>query len=196
MTKHVKKHLMLSTILFSLLLISCLYSSLALPVYAAEPDIQDKTMEILNDVIGLNTEEYATSLNSLLDNQFRSLAQKEADITLTSAEGGLRVSSSFVNNNLRQIYISNYEGTLSLEKPVAATVEMAKGLLERYRNYVGDSFYGELASMLDNVDVTKNTTKSAGNIKLKVLNLNQTVVDYVWTYTDENGIVAKSKMLS
>jgi len=193
MTKIVKRIFLVSTVLFSLLLISCIYSSLVLPVYATEPNIQDKTMAILNDVIGLNTEEYATSLNSQLDNQYLSLPQKEADITLASAEGKLRVSSSFVNNNLRQIYLSDFEGKLSVEQPAADTVEMAKGLLERYRNYVGDSFYGELASMLDNVDVTKNTTKSAGNIKLKVLNLNQTIVDYVWTYTDENGIVAKSK---
>jgi hypothetical protein len=82
MTKHVKKHFLLSMILFSLLLISCLYSSLATPVYAAEPDIQDKTMAILNDVIGINTEEYTSRLNSQLDSQYLSLPQKEVDINL------------------------------------------------------------------------------------------------------------------
>jgi len=196
MTKHVKKHFLLSMVLFSLLLISCLYSSLALPVYAAEPDIQDKTMAILDEVIGINTTEYTTSLNSQLDNQYLSLPQKEVDITLASAEGGLRVSSSFVNNNLRRIYLSDFEGKFSVEQPAADTCEMAKGFLERYQTYVGDSFYGELASMLDDVDVTKNTTKSAGNIRLKVSNFDQTIVDYVWRYTDENGIVARSKSVS
>ena len=134
MIKHVKKHLLLSMVLFSLLLISCLYSALAPPVYAAEPSIQDKTMAILDEVIGLNTEEYATSLNSLIDNQYLSLPQKEVDITLASAEGGLRVSCSFVNNNLRQIYLSDFEGKLSEEKPAADTVEMTGGFLENYQN--------------------------------------------------------------
>jgi hypothetical protein len=193
MIKHVKKHFLLSTLLFSLLLISCLYSSLATPVYAAEPDIQDKTMAILDEVIGINTTEYATSLNSLLDNQFRSLAQKEVDITLASAEGRLRVRGSFVNDNLRQIYFSNYEEKYSVEYPIADTVEMAEGVLERYQDYVGDSFYGELASMLDNVDATKNTTKSSTNIKLTVFNTKQITVDYLWTYKDPNGILAESK---
>jgi hypothetical protein len=196
MTKHVKKHFLLSTVLFSLLLISCLYSSLATPVYAAEPDIQDKTMAILDDVIGINTEEYTTRLNSQLDSQYLSLPQKEVDINLASVEGGLRVSCSFVGNNLRRIYLSDFEGKFSVEQSAADTGEMAKGLLERYRTYVGDSFYGELASMLDNVDVTKNITKSAGNIRLEVNNFDQTIVDYVWRYTDENGIVARSKSVS
>ena len=193
MAKQFRRKLLFITIFLSILLSYSAYASLIPSVRAAEPNIQDKTMAILNDVVGLNTEEYATSLYSQLDNQYLSLPQKEADITLASDRGKLRVSCSFVNNRLRQIYLSDYEGELSVEQPAANTVEMAKGLLERYQTYGGNSFYGELASMLDNVDVTKNTTKSAGNIKLEVLNSDQTILDYVWTYTDENGIVAKSK---
>jgi len=196
MTKYVKKHFLLSTVLFSLLLISCLYSFLSTPVYAAEPDIQDKTMAILNDVIGINTEEYATRLNSQFDSQYFSLPQKEVDINLASYDGGLRVSCSFVSNNLRRIYLSDFEGKFSVEQSAADTGEMAKVLLERYQNYVGDSFYGELASMLDDVDVAKNITKSAGNIRFEVNNFDQTIVDFVWRYTDENGIVARSKSVS
>jgi hypothetical protein len=101
-----------------------------------------------------------------------------------------------VSNNLRRIYLSDFEGKFSVEQPAADTGEMAKGLLERYRTHVGDSFYGELASMLDNVDVTKNITKSAGNIRLEVNNFDQTIVDYVWRYIDENGIVARTKSVS
>jgi hypothetical protein len=102
------------------------------------------------------------------------------------------VKAYFVNDNVRMIYISYPE--LPAEYPAAdTTVEMAKGFLERYQNYTGDSFYGELASMLDDVDVTKNITKSAGNIWLKVNNFENVIADYVWRYTDENGIVARFK---
>jgi hypothetical protein len=192
MTKYVKEHFQLSTILFSLLLIFCLYSFLSTPVYAAEPDIQDKTIAILDEIVGINTAEYGISLDSLSDDQFHSLPQKEVYITLASAEGRFGVRTSFVNNNLRRIYISYPK--LPVEYPaVDTTVEMAKGLLESYQNYTGDSFYGELTSMLDDVDATKNTTKSAGNIKLTVSNTHQKNVNYVWTYTDENGIIAESK---
>ncbi|MFZ7138894.1 MAG: InlB B-repeat-containing protein [archaeon] len=150
-------------------------------------------MAILKDVITINPSEYTTTLNSLVDNQFRSLAQKEVDVTLISAEEKLRVKASFVNNNLRKLYFSNYEEKYLTEYPADDTTEMAKNFLQKYQNYVGDLLYGEFASILDNVDATKNTTKSKGNIKLTVLNTEQTIVDYLWTYTDDNGIVAESK---
>src|SRR3972149_613800 len=60
------------------------------------------------------------------------------------------VSCSSVTNNLRQIYLSDYEEELAVKQPAIATVDMAKGFLQRYQNFAGDSFYGELASTLDN----------------------------------------------
>ena len=112
---------------------------------------------------------------------------------LTSAEGRLRVSSSFVNDRVRQIYFSDYEGEFAVEKPAVATIEMAKGLLQRYQTYTGDNFYGGLALMLNDVDVTRNITKTAGNLKLELMNSDDKILDYVWTYIDENGIMANSK---
>jgi cytoskeletal protein RodZ len=183
----------LFVILFMLLLISSAYASLVPIVNAAEPTVQDKTVDVLNDVVGINTEEYATVQSSQYDNNYRNLPQKEVYVTLVSDQGRVRASCSFVNNMLRQIYLSDYEGDLSVEQPATETAEMAKGFLQRYQNYAEDSFYGELASTLDGVDIDRNATKTAGNIKLEVLNWDQTIVDYVWTYTDENGIIAKSK---
>ncbi|MBN1358184.1 hypothetical protein JW988_05390 [Candidatus Bathyarchaeota archaeon] len=162
-------------------------------MFAAEADVQDETMAILDEVVGISTAEYATSLNSLVDNQFRGLAQKEVDINLVSAEGGVRVRASFVKDNLRQIYFSDHKEEYLEEWSIADTVGMAEGFLESYQNYVGNAFYSELASMLYTVDATKNATESAENIMLEVLNSDQTIVDYVWTYVDENGIAAESK---
>lgn len=61
-----KQKLLLVTVLLTLLLISSKYTSLIPIVHAAEPNIQDKTMDVLNEVVGLNTEAYTTSLNSQL----------------------------------------------------------------------------------------------------------------------------------
>jgi hypothetical protein len=193
MTENSKRKLLFITLFLTILLISSVYMSSVPIVHAAEPNLQDKTLGILNDVVGINTEKYAPMTSSQFDNQYLNLPQKEAAVTLVSEQGGVRASCSFVNNMLRQIYLSDYEGDLAVKQPAIATADMAKGFLQRYQNYAGDSFYGELASTLDNVDVSTNITKSAGNIKLEVLNSDNTILDYVWTYTDENGIVAKSK---
>ncbi len=46
---------------------------------------------------------------------------------------------------------------------------------------------------MDDVSGSVSATKTEGNITLKVLNSNQATVDYTWTYTDANGIVADLK---
>lgn len=193
MINHTKKQVLLSTIVFSILLISCLNSPFLVPVSAVDCDAQNKTMEILTDIIGLNAKNCSSLVNSIADEQFRNLAQKEIDVKLVSVDGSVRVKTSFVNNILRQIYISNYQGDFAEEKSVSETTESAKNFLKNYRNYAGDSLYNELSSMLDDVDATKNTTKTTDNIHFEVFNTEQKIVEYVWTYMDENGIKAQSK---
>ena len=187
---------LLFTTVFILILLSysAFVSSIA-SVRAAEPDINDKMMAILNNVVGLNTEDYVVNITSNPDREYRGLLQKDVDATLYSVPNYtwvMDVKAYFVNDNVRMIYISYPE--LPAEYPPAdTTVEMAKGLLERYQNYTGVSFYGELASMLDDVDATNNITKSAGNIRLEVNNFENVIADYSWRYIDEKGIVARSK---
>lgn len=190
--KNIKKIVLLSGILFSLLLISSFHPSFAVIASAAETDVQNKTIEVLNAVIGINTTGFVTDLNSKSSEQYQGLQKNVADMTVISTQGQVRVSGSFVENNLHQIYICNYEGNLAVENASSDTVEMARTLLGNYENYVGDPFYGQLESMLDNVDGSKNTTKSEGNVKLDVKS-SQTITTYLWTYVDENGIIAKAK---
>jgi hypothetical protein len=148
MAKNSKHKLLFLTLFLTVMLISSAYMSLVPVVHAAEPNLQDTTLNILNAVAGINTEKYAPVTSSQLDNQYLNLAQKEAAVTLVSEQGGVRASCSFVNNMLRQIYLSDYEGDLAVKQPAIATADMAKGFLQRYQNYAGDSFYGELASTL------------------------------------------------
>lgn len=136
---------------------------------------------------------YSTSKNAQSDTQYNNLDQKVTDFQLASNTTELRVTCSFINNQLREVYLSQLEGELILTQPATKTVDLAKGLLERYQNYVGDSLYGELASTLSNVDENQNLTKTIGNTRLKVLNLDQRIVDYTWTYVDQNGVEAQRK---
>ena len=156
MNKISKQKLLLITAFLIILIISSIYASLVPVARAAEPSVKDKTVSILNEVVGIDTTSYATILNSQVDSKYLNMPQKEADIILKSGQGRLRVSTSFVNDRLRQIYLSDYGGELSMEKPAIATVEMAKGFLQRYRNYAGESFYGDLETMLNDIDATRN----------------------------------------
>ena len=63
MTNNTKRHL-ITTIILATLVISSIYASLLATANAAEPDVSDKTLAILNDVIGIDTKGYAASLSS------------------------------------------------------------------------------------------------------------------------------------
>jgi len=193
MAKDSKRKLTFITLLLMLLLISSAHAVLVPTVNAAEPNLQEKTLSVLNDVVGLNAEQYATSQSTQRDSQFLSHPQTETDIHLTAEEGSLRVTCSYVKDTLKLVYLSDVEGDLALKQPAANTVEMAKGLLERYQTYSGESFYGEFASMLADVDANVDVTKFARDVKLEVSGSDQNEVTYVWTYIDENGVVAERK---
>ena len=183
----------LVTILLMALLLSFAYATLTPLVSATEVTAEEKTMNVLDDVVGISTETYAPYLSSQTDSSYLSLPQKEADITLASEHGTVRARCCFVNNILREIYLSDYGGELAAKQPAVDTPNMARGFLESYQNFAGDSLYGEFASMLDNIDAKTNTTKYSGNIKLDVMNSNGNIIDYVWTFADANGIIAHSK---
>jgi hypothetical protein len=195
MVTHFRRKFLFATVFLSILSTCCVCVSPIPRVSAAETDIENKMMEILTDVIGLNLENYTVHITLNSDKDYQGLVQKDVDATLRLSQNYtwvMSVKAYFVNNKVRMIYIPY--PTLPAEYPDAdVTVEMAKDFLERYQNYAGDSFYGELASMLDDVDLTDNVTKSAGNIQLEAKNFGNFVAAYNWRYTDENGVTAHSK---
>jgi hypothetical protein len=94
---------------------------------------------------------------------------------------------------MQLLYFSDLEGQPQLKQPSSNTADRAKGLLERYQNYAGDSIYAECASMLNSSDASVNITKSAYDMKLEVSNANQKITNYKWTYVDSNGVAAERK---
>ena len=191
MAKKIKK-LLFVTIFLAMLFLSSAYVSVMPIVNAAEPTVQEETLSVLREVVGLKTELYTITQSSQRDSRYIGLAQKEADLHFESPQGKLRVSCSFVNNSLRRIYISDSIGSLYLNQPTANALDMARDFLNRYQNYTGDSFYGELESMLNTIDISENATKTIGDIKLEVSVTSQTRVMFIWTYTSE-GVSAASK---
>ncbi|MDR2699982.1 MAG: hypothetical protein LBC12_04125 [Nitrososphaerota archaeon] len=63
---------------------------------------------------------------------------------------------------------------------------MSKIFLDKYQPLSGGaSYYAEMRQMLNNVDQNKNTTKTSGNIQLKIISNSKGATEFRWTYTDE-----------
>jgi len=187
------KRLLLTTIFLTTLLSLSAYASQVPNAHAAEMTTQEKSLSILEEVAGFNMTAYAPFLQAEATSQFLSATREEADFRLTSGQGSLRAACSFIHGKLHRIFISDYSGLVSLKQPSTDAVSMAKDFMQNYQSYTGASLYGNLNSMLDAVDADKNVTKTEGNVKLEISNLNQSLVDFTWTYVDENGVLAVSK---
>ena len=117
--KKLKRKLSFITLLLTILLVYIASSSLIPTAGAAEPNPQEKAVNFLNDVIGLNIEEYTTA-SSQVASSYRGLPQKAIDLTLVSNQSSVRARCSFVNSMLRQICLSDYNGELAVKRPATA----------------------------------------------------------------------------
>jgi len=191
-----KKHLMLSTILFILLLISCLYSIMTSPVYAAEESVQEKGVAISNDVIGLNLTKYAIQPTEYpQDLYLDALPQENIGYTLETDQSKLDLYYTFVNGKLRKIHVLDNQGSPYMRKSKASDlVEMANDFLSSYKEYSKNAFYEEIGSMLATVDKNENVTTTSVNTKLAVTALENSAT-FKWIYT-VNGIEAPEKCVT
>jgi hypothetical protein len=126
----------------------------------AEFNIEDETLALVNEVVCLDImEENVTYVMEMSDEEYRGLTQKRAGVPITYnlEKMPIRVECSFLNNNLRMIFISSFDYIVE-NFSVSDTVEKAKGFLQRYGNYTGDAVYGQFVSMLDGVNATEDTT--------------------------------------
>lgn len=189
-----KRCLLLSVFLFSLLGISC-FRSVATPLYATESTPQEKVLTILNDVAGYDLTKYMTTRNEHSNNSyFDVIPQENVGYTFESENSKLKLLCTFTDGNLHILHVLEREGTPYMTNPVTNVFEMAKGFLNNYQNYSGNTFYGGLGSMLDNVEMNKNVSLTSGNIKLEVTNTEDHNT-FTWSYTI-NAIESKAKCVS
>jgi hypothetical protein len=208
MKKDSKRKLLFMTLLLMLLLFSGAYASLVPNVNAAEIAVQEKGLAILNEVIGLDMENYNTaSSEGPKDSYLGVVPQENIRFTLESNGSSIDALYTFANGKLRMLNVLKNEGSPRLTKSATNPVqignktvqvidvpETAKVFLEDYQGYSGNSFYGDLASMLDDVDANENLTKTIGNVKLEVTVSEGSTV-FRWTYTF-GGIDAPDKCVA
>ena len=130
--------------------------------------------------------------------------------TLTGFGGTIEIQDTFTNGSLQIMdVLENTPSPLIPALPASsalrvnesyALVEMAKIFLNNYQSYSANSFYGQLASTLNNANPTKNSTTTIGNINFNINTIsgnsalgNSTT--FTWSYTF-NGVNADCKCVS
>ena len=168
----------------------------------------DKAKVVLNDLVGINLTDYTIydvdvrlvneSISSVLLNP--GLPKETVLLRLNSSQGSLRAQCQFVNGKLCFIFLTEYAGSVSFNRPMAGVVDMAKSFLENYQVYTGNPFYGELGSVLDTVTGEEDTTRTMGDVRFEYQNYDTTlepgiIMDsFTWTYTS-SGVVAATDNL-
>lgn len=199
MIKISKKKILAIIVFLSVLLVYNGYmasSPIAHAQVITETTDSQKAIDLLSNVVGINTNAYAPTLAShtTMATQLSSLTQDNVIFNLTTNHSSMQASFTFINGNLNMLYLSNGAGSSSINQPTANALVSARGFLQRYQSYTGNQLYGSLGSMLSNVAPNTNRTETVGNINLQASVLaNQTEQDLIWTYVDNNGVPALMK---
>lgn len=193
-----KEYLRFIAVFITMLLISSTYAFLTPNVRAAEATSKEKGLSILSNVVDLNLtkykvtpKEYPQSYNS---SYLGVVPQEDVDYDLVSEGSRVKALFTFANSRLQMIHVLENEGSPHVTKTAANSLELAKNFFSNYQAYTADSLYGELKSTLDNVDASKNVTKTTGNTQLEVT-ANNGYTTFKWTCTS-NGAIAPSKFVA
>ena len=178
-----------SAIFFVTLLIS-ICSVLVQPAAASEQNLESKSITILSDVVGLDMQTYQNAKFTQQDTQFFDQTRKDVTIELGSSSNGLRAKCIYIEDRLQLLYFS--DGKLSLSQKEANTIQVAKGLLERYQTLEVDNSYNKFASMLSDVKENSNITRKVDNARLQI-DAFENRTTYSWAYIDSNDVVANKK---
>jgi hypothetical protein len=172
---------LLPAILLGLLFLSLFQAVQQSSVYAQSPVDNGKVLVFLKDVVGVDVDRYEVELisSTVYDLYHQDMA--------TETYSHLKVRISFVNETLRDFSLYVEAGVPYYSKPLPSNVlEASKMFLERYQNFSGDAELTSMRNMLASVNVTKNSTKLEGNLKLEVSAVsNRTYLEWIQS---QNGV--------
>jgi len=162
--------------------------------------VSERGLSVLRDFFGLDLSEFDIVVEeSLLSEPFLGdVVYEVVFFTLTSEEGKLRVVFTFVEGNLRGMYVFESEG-VSLLEPLSkgeGVVGGARTFLSSYERYSGRAFFGELKTSLEGVRGDKNYTNVVGDNVLEVSVYEDKVVNFEWYYTKSGTLAAHTNGVS
>ena len=169
--------------------------------YANTKEITDnstaKGLAIINQVAGFNLTKYKVTPTLAASDQTLGNSQTEnIRYALDNSKSHIEILETFTGNHLQMIDVLENHGSVQMPTSPFFAMVMAKDFLLKYQNYSINSFYGQLSSMLNReVDPTKNSTTTIGNIKFDITTTSGNSTTFTWSYTS-GGINTLDKCVS
>jgi len=189
----------LTKIWMSLIIALIATSLCALPAtFAEENKAQDQALTFIKNALPFDLSKYNITLTSHSTLDETTLAEfagfsnsRVIDIvkyTLSSKDGTFDVGLNIENNVVRYCKVSEKTGSIITDKQYTNLGDAVTSFLEKYQSYTKiDST--NLVSMLNNVDASKDSTRTVDNTKFTISNTiwaGKELTSFEWTHT-ENG---------
>lgn len=199
MVKKANSKLLLIALFLAILIVISGCEVLMPKVNASAITPRQKGLAVLGDVIGLDLTKYnvATEENSQYLPSLSTPLRENILYNLNSANSNLRTIQTFVNGNLQGIFVLENDGTPNLSKTGYSidAVENAQEFLSNYQTYTGKQIFGELGTSLNNVDASRNLTKTFENKALEVTAYGDDS-HFKWYYTANGAAALYTKVVS
>ena len=176
----------------SLYLLELLNNASKSQKYTPTTENQQRALTIQTNVLNINPTKYNLNLNNEeTTDRYFGLPQTRLEYTLTSEQDSMRITYTYTNTKLHQIYISDWTN----QTPQTQTTELenTKTFLTQYKTQTNDPLYDTLRTMLTDVAPEENLTKTQDNIKLDITHIGDASTSYIWTYIDPDGHIAQTK---
>jgi hypothetical protein len=161
--------LFITAVLLTTLIALFVIFSTAPPTAAPVSVSQKKGLVFIENVLPLDISKYNVTFKPQFAPPPLNATELIETYSLESDESTLDVICSFENNVLRICMIDVKKGSVISDQPYASIIDEATRFLMKYENYT-HIYSTEMRNMLFNLDLTKNTTVTSGNLKLTVSN--------------------------
>lgn len=159
---------------------------------APNPDLQEKALSFLREVIQLDMAKYTVALND----KYSGPEHLSYNLNLANASfldsRSYRVDAvfSFYDGVLGSCSLYPGNGGLLYLHPEQDHFNATLGIVERYQTWTNDSQVHEMANLLRNVGSEKNATEVSGNLTLRLSVLHYTQYAFYNTFngTDYTGL--------
>lgn len=156
----------------------------------------DKVANLLDNVAKIDTTQYKIALlsNTLEFRQDFGVAEEILKYSLTSSQSNIDVDLRFRANHLSRYQLTQIESNPIYQQTQPSDIlQIAKGTLDRYHSYSGDSYLEEMSNLLSAVNKTDNLSIIQGNLKLQITS-SVDKTEFLWMYS-KRGIDFSAKSL-
>lgn len=175
--------------------------------YADQSTTQEQVLSFIENVLPVDLSKYNTTFvsYSILENSTVAGASRLSNnrvietikYTLTSDESTVDIICNVENNIVRSCHIYAMKGSIISDKYYTDSFDAVKNFLTTYQTFSKiDST--NLITMLDDVDITKNTTTIKDNVKFAITNnrfSEEELTRFEWTYTVNGADYAKLQVV-